>query len=319
MSTRPALNKYFHRTFLSSSGLQIVINAILMALIPLINIMLLVMFVIIIYAIIGLELFSGIFHKTCFDNITSKWNEISYCCFLLYWYCSLYLHLLNSAVLEVSVSKKTLKLWTSISSKSEQKQYIFTDTSNTTKIHSSSNFDACVGEMPDEPTPCGGFYECPEGTVCDLYWEGPQYGITNFDNIGQSMLTVFQCITLEGWTDMLYWVHDSQGRTWQWFYFVTMVVLGSFFVMNLILGVLSGEFSKEREKSQSRGDFQKLRAKQQMEEDLQGYMDWISRVTQIYIFAISKQLSSSGGRHRIIHGPNKRSQSWCGEVEGIII
>ena len=46
--------------------------------------------------------------------------------------------------------------------------------------------------MPEEPTPCGGFYECPEGTVCDLYWEGPQYGITNFDNIGQSMLTVFQ-------------------------------------------------------------------------------------------------------------------------------
>ena len=58
--------------FLSSAGLQIVINAILMALIPLINIMLLVMFVIIIYAIIGLELFSGIFHKTCFDIITSK-------------------------------------------------------------------------------------------------------------------------------------------------------------------------------------------------------------------------------------------------------
>ena len=61
-------------------------------------------------------------------------------------------------------------------------------------------------------------------------------------------------------------------------FFVSMVVLGAFFVMNLILGVLSGEFSKEREKAQSRGDFQKLRARQQMEEDLQGYMDWISRV-----------------------------------------
>ena len=48
--------------------------------------------------------------------------------------------------------------------------------------------------------------------------------------------------------------------------------------MNLILGVLSGEFSKEREKAQSRGDFQKLRAKQQMDEDLQGYLDWISKV-----------------------------------------
>ena len=30
------------------------------------------------------------------------------------------------------------------------------------------------------------------------------------------------------------------------------------------------EFSKEKEKAQSRGDFQRLRAQQQMEEDLQG-------------------------------------------------
>ena len=35
---------------------------------------------------------------------------------------------------------------------------------------------------------------------------------------------------------------------------------------------------KEREKAQSRGDFQKLRAKQQMDEDLQGYLDWIGKV-----------------------------------------
>jgi hypothetical protein len=52
-----------------------VLNAILMALIPLFNIMLLVMFVIIIYAIIGLELFSGIFHKACFDEITGTFMD----------------------------------------------------------------------------------------------------------------------------------------------------------------------------------------------------------------------------------------------------
>ena len=33
---------------------------------------------------------------------------------------------------------------------------------------------------------------------------------------------------------------------------------------------LHREFSKEKEKAQSRGDFQRLRAQQQMEEDLQG-------------------------------------------------
>ena len=43
-----------------------------MAMIPLAHIMLLVLFVMIIYAIIGLELFSGILHKTCFKNDTGE-------------------------------------------------------------------------------------------------------------------------------------------------------------------------------------------------------------------------------------------------------
>ena len=43
-----------------------------MAIIPLMNIALLVLFVIIIYSIIGLELFMGAFHKTCFHNVTGK-------------------------------------------------------------------------------------------------------------------------------------------------------------------------------------------------------------------------------------------------------
>lgn len=60
-----------------------------------------------------------------------------------------------------------------------------------------------------------------------------------------------------------------------------MVILGAFFVMNLILGVLSGEFSKEREKAKVRGDFHKLREKQQIEEDLRGYLDWITQAEDI--------------------------------------
>ena len=71
------------------------------------------------------------------------------------------------------------------------------------------------------------------------------------------------------------------GNSWQWLYFVSMVILGAFFVMNLILGVLSGEFSKERTKAKNRGDFQKLREKQQIEEDLRGYLDWITQAEDI--------------------------------------
>ncbi|KAK3913679.1 Voltage-dependent calcium channel type D subunit alpha-1 [Frankliniella fusca] len=189
-------------------SLQVVLNSILRAMVPLLHIALLVLFVIIIYAIIGLELFSGKMHKTCFNNIT--------------------------------------------------------------------------GEMMDSPHPCGeGGFQCPPPKVCALYWEGPNYGITNFDNFGLSMLTVFQCITLEGWTDVLYAIQDAMGNSWQWIYFISMVILGAFFVMNLILGVLSGEFSKEREKAKARGDFHKLREKQQIEEDLRGYLDWITQAEDI--------------------------------------
>ncbi|CAG5093745.1 Similar to Ca-alpha1D: Voltage-dependent calcium channel type D subunit alpha-1 (Drosophila melanogaster) [Cotesia congregata] len=193
-------------------SLQVVLNSILRAMIPLLHIALLVLFVIIIYAIIGLELFSGKMHKTCRSNITDK--------------------------------------------------------------------------IMENPHPCGeSGFQCsslgPEYFCSRQYWEGPNDGITNFDNFGLAMLTVFQCITLEGWTDVLYDIEDAMGSTWQWLYFISMVILGAFFVMNLILGVLSGEFSKEREKAKSRGDFQKLREKQQIEDDLRGYLDWITQAEDI--------------------------------------
>ncbi|XP_030634203.1 LOW QUALITY PROTEIN: calcium channel, voltage-dependent, L type, alpha 1S subunit, a [Chanos chanos] len=115
------------------------------------------------------------------------------------------------------------------------------------------------------------------GTECRAGWPGPNNGITHFDNLGFSMLTVYQCITTQGWTDVLYWVNDAIGMEWPWMYFVTLILLGSFFVLNLVLGVLSGEFTKEREKSSRSGEFQKLRERQQLDEDLKGYMEWITQ------------------------------------------
>nr|XP_054299557.1 voltage-dependent L-type calcium channel subunit alpha-1C isoform X1 [Pongo pygmaeus] len=182
--------------------------------VPLLHIALLVLFVIIIYAIIGLELFMGKMHKTCYNQ-------------------------------------------------------------------------EGIADVPaeDDPSPCaletGHGRQCQNGTVCKPGWDGPKHGITNFDNFAFAMLTVFQCITMEGWTDVLYWMQDAMGYELPWVYFVSLVIFGSFFVLNLVLGVLSGEFSKEREKAKARGDFQKLREKQQLEEDLKGYLDWITQAEDI--------------------------------------
>lgn len=84
-----------------------------------------------------------------------------------------------------------------------------------------SNFlSGWSGELVDE-LPCGTMPPsrlCPNGTECRGDWLGPNYGITQFDNILFAVLTVFQCITMEGWTEMLYFVSQlvqsaSPGRT----------------------------------------------------------------------------------------------------------
>ncbi|XP_053509576.1 calcium channel, voltage-dependent, L type, alpha 1D subunit, a isoform X2 [Ictalurus furcatus] len=206
-------------------SLQVVLNSIIKAMVPLLHIALLVLFVIIIYAIIGLELFLGKMHATCYVIGTA---------------------------------------------------YI----------------------AGDESAPCavnGHGRTCTlNGTECKEGWHGPNGGITNFDNFLFAMLTVFQCITMEGWTDVLYWMNDAMGIELPWVYFVSLVIFGSFFVLNLVLGVLSGEFSKEREKAKARGDFQKLREKQQMEEDLQGYLDWITQAEDI---DPDNEDEEDGGKH----------------------
>ena len=57
----------------------------------------------------------------------------------------------------------------------------------------------------DDPVPCGGGFLCEDEFYnCSGPWEGPNFGITNFDNFGLAMLTVFQCVTLEGWTQTMY-------------------------------------------------------------------------------------------------------------------
>ncbi|CAM9213090.1 unnamed protein product, partial [Discosporangium mesarthrocarpum] len=56
-------------------------------------------------------------------------------------------------------------------------------------------------------------------------------------------LTVFQCITLEGWSNIMY-IH--MGGFHPWFtvaFFCTVVIVGSFFMMNLLFAVMWGKFS----------------------------------------------------------------------------
>ncbi|MEQ2278323.1 Voltage-dependent R-type calcium channel subunit alpha-1E [Xenotaenia resolanae] len=116
-------------------GLQIVLKSIMKAMVPLLQIGLLLFFAILMFAIIGLEFYSGKLHKTCTPQPRILENETV-----------------------------------------DSSEYEF---------------------------PCG-VRQCPAKYACTETWIGPNDGITQFDNILFAVLTVFQCITMEGWTTVLY-------------------------------------------------------------------------------------------------------------------
>uniref|UniRef100_A0A2I3S949 Voltage-dependent N-type calcium channel subunit alpha n=1 Tax=Pan troglodytes TaxID=9598 RepID=A0A2I3S949_PANTR len=224
-------------------SLQVVLKSIMKAMVPLLQIGLLLFFAILMFAIIGLEFYMGKFHKACFPNSTDA---------------------------------------------------------------------EPVGDFP-----CGKEAParlCEGDTECREYWPGPNFGITNFDNILFAILTVFQCITMEGWTDILYNTNDAAGNTWNWLYFIPLIIIGSFFMLNLVLGVLSGEFAKERERVENRRAFLKLRRQQQIERELNGYLEWIFKAEEVMLAeedrnaeekspldAVLKRAATKKSRNDLIH------------------
>uniref|UniRef100_A0A3B4GZQ5 Voltage-dependent N-type calcium channel subunit alpha n=1 Tax=Pundamilia nyererei TaxID=303518 RepID=A0A3B4GZQ5_9CICH len=192
-------------------SLQVVLKSIMKAMVPLLQIGLLLFFAILMFAIIGLDFYMGKFHRTCF---------------------------------RINTSEQTADF-------------------------------PCGYEAPART--------CANGTVCREYWIGPNFGITNFDNILFAVLTVFQCITMEGWVDILYNANDASGNMWNWLYFIPLIIIGSFFMLNLVLGVLSGEFAKERERVEKRQEFLKLRRQQQIERELTGYLEWICKAEEVML------------------------------------
>uniref|UniRef100_A0A8B9TTQ0 Voltage-dependent R-type calcium channel subunit alpha n=1 Tax=Anas platyrhynchos TaxID=8839 RepID=A0A8B9TTQ0_ANAPL len=232
-------------------SLQIVLKSIMKAMVPLLQIGLLLFFAILMFAIIGLEFYSGKLHRACYTNNSGELEEL------------------------------------------------------------------------DPPHPCG-VQGCPPGYEC-REWIGPNDGITQFDNILFAVLTVFQCITMEGWTTVLYNTNDALGATWNWLYFIPLIIIGSFFVLNLVLGVLSGEFAKERERVENRRAFMKLRRQQQIERELNGYRAWIDKAEEVMLAEENKNSGTSalegkrsqalpGGWPQTEAGAEKTSPSHPGSV-----
>ena len=69
-------------------------------------------------------------------------------------------------------------------------------------------------------------------------YKNPIADTYSFDNCLWSIMNIFQIITLEGWSDMMYYVRDAEGDSC--FYdalFIFIVLFGAYFVINLMVAV----------------------------------------------------------------------------------
>ncbi|XP_038117628.1 voltage-dependent T-type calcium channel subunit alpha-1G isoform X4 [Culex quinquefasciatus] len=88
-------------------------------------------------------------------------------------------------------------------------------------------------------------------TNCTQLGNNPFQGTISFDNIGLAWVAIFLVISLEGWTDIMYYVQDAHSF-WDWIYFVLLIVIGSFFMINLCLVVIATQFSETKKREMER-------------------------------------------------------------------
>lgn len=82
-----------------------------------------------------------------------------------------------------------------------------------------------------------------EQAIYSVRTEDFNFQITRFDHLLRAMMVIFQCITMEGWVDVMYMLQDAHGDVFASCYFVLLIIFGSFFLLNVALAVVWEAFS----------------------------------------------------------------------------
>ena len=81
----------------------------------------------------------------------------------------------------------------------------------------------------------------------------------NFDNVVNSMVTLFNVMTTEGWIGVMWNAVDSasidgvpmkNSRPLSVFFFIFFMIVGSLFILNMFVGIVINVFNKEKEELQ---------------------------------------------------------------------
>uniref|UniRef100_A0A452IH92 Sodium channel protein n=1 Tax=Gopherus agassizii TaxID=38772 RepID=A0A452IH92_9SAUR len=215
-------------------GLKTIVGALIQSVKKLSDVMILTVFCLSVFALIGLQLFMGNLRHKCLLwplNVSSSENR----------FASFFI---NDTVFD----------W---------KAY----------IEDENNFYSLEGQK--DALLCGNSSDagqCPEGYTCIKAGRNPNYGYTSFDTFSWAFLSLFRLMTQDYWENLYQLTLRAAGKTYMIF-FLLVIFLGSFYLINLILAVVAMAYEEQNqatleEAKQKEAEFQQMleQLKKQQEE-----------------------------------------------------
>uniref|UniRef100_A0AAZ3NVJ0 Sodium channel protein n=1 Tax=Oncorhynchus tshawytscha TaxID=74940 RepID=A0AAZ3NVJ0_ONCTS len=175
-------------------GLKTIVGALIQSVKKLADVMILTVFCLSVFALIGLQLFMGILRQKCVRSAA---------------------HCVNSSYNVNDTFTCNNRTWSS---------------------------------MNDFVTNEGFFFfwgSCPFGLFCAV-GRNPNYGYTSFDSFGWAFLALFRLMTQDYWENLYHQTLRSAGKTYMVF-FVLVIFLGSFYLVNLILAVVAMAYEEQNQ------------------------------------------------------------------------
>ncbi|XP_033241048.1 sodium channel protein para isoform X39 [Drosophila pseudoobscura] len=100
---------------------------------------------------------------------------------------------------------------------------------------------------------CGnisGAGQCEDDYVClQGFGPNPNYGYTSFDSFGWAFLSAFRLMTQDFWEDLYQLVLRAAGP-WHMLFFIVIIFLGSFYLVNLILAIVAMSYDELQKKAE---------------------------------------------------------------------
>ncbi|KAI3369450.1 hypothetical protein L3Q82_007668 [Scortum barcoo] len=184
-------------------GLKTIVGALIQSVKKLSDVMILTVFCLSVFALIGLQLFMGNLRNKC-------------------------------VIWPINMTEQYL---TNGSRGFDWGEYIMNDT----------NFYFLPGQL--DALLCGNSSDsgrCPEGFTCMKAGRNPNYGYTSFDSFGWAFLTLFRLMTQDFWENLYMLTLRAAGKTYMIF-FVLVIFVGSFYLVNLILAVVAMAYEEQNQ------------------------------------------------------------------------